>query len=98
MATLFDSQLQDGGVDGLNARADNLNLILVGEFLPHGGVSQVGLPALKHVAGLKNSAGRRITAVALSRLHSARSGVTAAEQIRRRAASMIASSYRAEIK
>jgi len=41
---------------------------------------------MKHVAGLPNSAGTRITVAALLRVQSARSGVTATEQIRTRAA------------
>src|SRR5262249_44274802 len=45
-------------------------------------------PCMKHVAGFANSAGTRITAVALVRLQSRRSGVVATEQIRTRAVSM----------
>ena len=40
---------------------------------------------MKHVDGFPNSPGTRITAVALLRVHSARLGVTATEQIRMRA-------------
>src|SRR5215510_9758521 len=43
---------------------------------------------MKHVAGFANSAGTRITAVALARLQSRRSGVVATEQIRTRAVNM----------
>src|SRR5262245_27483798 len=43
---------------------------------------------MKHVAGFANSAGTRITAVALARLQSRRSGVVATEQMRTRAVNM----------
>jgi len=43
---------------------------------------------MKHVAGLPNSAGTRITVIALLRLQSRRSGVTATEQINTRAVSI----------
>src|SRR6266851_7537531 len=46
---------------------------------------------MKHVAGFPNSAGVRITTVALSRVQSRRSGVTAIEQIRTRAVSIVTS-------
>src|SRR5215203_1370590 len=48
-------------------------------------------PCMKQVAGLPNSAGTRITVVALARLQSRRSGVTAIEQISTRAVSMTSS-------
>src|SRR5436305_2925101 len=48
---------------------------------------------MKQVTGFANSLGTRMTAVALARLQSRRSGATATEQIRTRAVS-IASSYR----
>src|SRR5262249_28175321 len=72
-ATLFDSQLQDGDVDRVNARADNFYSILVGEFLPNGGVSQVGLPvheACRRIEELSGQAhdSRRIVAAALSEI------------------------------
>src|SRR5215510_9566764 len=43
---------------------------------------------MKQVPGVPNSAGTRMTAVALVRLQSRKSGVTATEQIRTRAVSM----------
>src|SRR5215211_1905232 len=46
---------------------------------------------MKQAAGWPNSAGTRITAVALARLQSRRSGVTVTEQIRTRAVNIVRS-------
>jgi hypothetical protein len=43
---------------------------------------------MKHVDGFPNSAGTRIIAIALLRVQSLRSGVTATEQIRTKAVSI----------
>src|SRR5215208_2904476 len=49
---------------------------------------------MKQAAGWPNSAGTRITAVALARLQSRRSGVTVTEQIRTRAVNIVCSTDR----
>ncbi len=46
-------------------------------------------PYIKHVAELLNLTGTRITAAALSRVQSRRSGIAVAEQIRTRAVTIV---------
>ena len=62
-----------------------LHMILTMSSLPNSCPIEVSAkyacPCMKHVTGFVNSAGRRITTVALSRLQSRTSEVTAVEQI-----------------
>ena len=67
----------------------DLDPVVWAEVLPKRGLSKVGRPGKKQREGISNSAGTRITAVALLRVHSPRSGVTVTEQIRTRAVSTV---------
>jgi hypothetical protein len=70
------------------SEADVSRLVGPGQWVENDPQQTCGF-CMKHVDGFPNSAGKRITAVALLRVHSPRSGVTATEQIRTKAVSTV---------